>query len=456
MLAPTHSLFGLFLTLIILAMFGVQSSLHWSILLASMFGAILPDIDITRSTIGKALFFISRPLERKFGHRSITHSLIGWLIGTILFAVLMVAALWLYAVIAHKQASLLNPLSLRWISGFSLGYFSHLILDMLNPRGVQLLWPDEGRDVIPKNPKFRPESGSKAELGIFIALLFLLVLAFPLSKYGIKSSLRWLLATPASAIQEYYNGASQQTKSMLEFQGMFRDTKTAVSGKADILGVENKRLVVLFKNTVYTVSDELAADIITTKARVIHSDEPLKISRKSFTDQTRDQLFEKINDTALISGTVRCPAWAKLKLTGTPKAGITTANQSLSSIKPVVQTGQNLILHYASKPILESIILDDATTKQQKKDALTLKSLKDKAQKLQWQMQKLQRKQKTGLTPLGERLLHTTTTEKAQDTSAAMLDLQNRLEATQEQINTLKEKMDNQSLLFSGEVVVRE
>jgi membrane-bound metal-dependent hydrolase YbcI (DUF457 family) len=58
MLAPTHSVFGMFMTLIILAVFGVQMSLHWSILLVAVLGALMPDIDIPKSFIGKIFGFI--------------------------------------------------------------------------------------------------------------------------------------------------------------------------------------------------------------------------------------------------------------------------------------------------------------------------------------------------------------------------------------------------------------
>ena len=56
MLAPTHSVFGIFLTLIILAVFGIQWSLHWTILLVAILGAIMPDIDHPKSVIGNLSF----------------------------------------------------------------------------------------------------------------------------------------------------------------------------------------------------------------------------------------------------------------------------------------------------------------------------------------------------------------------------------------------------------------
>ena len=94
MLAPTHSVFGIFLTLIILAVFGVQWGLHWTIILFAVLGSIIPDIDHPRSVIGKLFLPISIPLERRYGHRAVTHSLIGWAISSVIFAVLALFVIW--------------------------------------------------------------------------------------------------------------------------------------------------------------------------------------------------------------------------------------------------------------------------------------------------------------------------------------------------------------------------
>ncbi len=103
MLAPTHSVFGIFLTLIFLAVFGIQWSLHWTIILVAIFGSIVPDIDHPRSVIGKLFPYISIPLERRYGHRTITHSFIGWIISTVIFAFLV-----LLVVLIFKFVSILG------------------------------------------------------------------------------------------------------------------------------------------------------------------------------------------------------------------------------------------------------------------------------------------------------------------------------------------------------------
>ncbi|MCX5751909.1 MAG: metal-dependent hydrolase, partial [Candidatus Saganbacteria bacterium] len=176
MLAPTHSIFGIFLTLVILAVFGVQWSLHWSIILFAVLGAIIPDIDHPKSMIGSLLRFISVPLERKYGHRTITHSLIGWAVSSLIFVVLVLFGILIFGFVSGFEFRI-SDLAPRWIAAFSISYLSHLLLDMFNPRGSQLFWPDPSRDVIPRNPKFRPESGSKVEVFILILFVILMFLA---------------------------------------------------------------------------------------------------------------------------------------------------------------------------------------------------------------------------------------------------------------------------------------
>ena len=94
---------------------------------ASAVGALLPDIDIKGSTISndqKVLSFIVRTF---FGHRGFTHSLLCLLALTSL----IYSATTLFSVPFGNEA----------VWGFGLGYFSHLFLDALNPKGIPLFYP---------------------------------------------------------------------------------------------------------------------------------------------------------------------------------------------------------------------------------------------------------------------------------------------------------------------------
>ncbi|WP_460170292.1 metal-dependent hydrolase, partial [Thermus sp. FJN-A] len=72
MTAATH-LAGAALTASLLRGFGVEVGLLEGLALA--WGAVMPDVDTTTSGPGKFLRPLSTFLERRFGHRTLTHSL---------------------------------------------------------------------------------------------------------------------------------------------------------------------------------------------------------------------------------------------------------------------------------------------------------------------------------------------------------------------------------------------
>jgi len=87
--------------------------------LMMMIGTVLPDIDHPQSTIGSRFKWLSYPVTIFFGHRGITHSLLG--VGLICSLALWTDTWWLY-----------------WLA---FGYLGHLVGDYLTDSGVPLFWP---------------------------------------------------------------------------------------------------------------------------------------------------------------------------------------------------------------------------------------------------------------------------------------------------------------------------
>jgi len=440
MLAPTHSIFGIFLTLIFLAVFGIQWSLHWTIILVAIIGSIMPDIDHPQSVIGRFFYPVSSYLERRYGHRTITHSFIGWIIASLAFAVIVLLVICIFYIlnIAWKLEFGYWSLMPRWIAAFSISYFSHLILDMFNKRGAQMFWPDTGRDVLPKNPKFRPESGSREEIFIFIVLFFLMLLAFPISKYGVASSLRWLMATPGSAMQEY---KTMKTHAYLDFSGIFSDTKDPIEGTAEILDVQSSRLVILYKNNIYTLSDQLSADIIASHVRIKGTSQPIIITKKEFKDESLESLLAQIAPGALASGTVHLPAGMDINFP--VYAG---------SFKPMSQKGNDLILNYASKKQIEGLSLTASFDLLKKKDQVSLEQLNIQADDVKNRIKEIE--SGGGLTPLGKELMQSKEEQEKQKIQLATLKIQ--LDEIGVKIEELQLKIKARKFAFSGEVYLRQ
>lgn len=97
---------------------------------AAAVSSLFPDIDTAHSKIGHRIAPIAWILRILFGHRQFFHSLACWVLVSVVAAIC--------------GAPLLVALSI------AIGASSHLLLDMLNPSGVQLLWPMQKRISIAK------------------------------------------------------------------------------------------------------------------------------------------------------------------------------------------------------------------------------------------------------------------------------------------------------------------
>lgn len=140
MLFKTHLVLGILVFFILNFIFEIPNKILF--LIVVIFGAVIVDIDVKNSKVGRHWFF--RPLQFFTKHRGMVHSLIFGLIISLLIA-------WLS----------------RWAGfAFFVGFASHLFLDSLTKSGVAIFWP-----LSKKRFGFGIKSG-----GIFEEILFVLIL----------------------------------------------------------------------------------------------------------------------------------------------------------------------------------------------------------------------------------------------------------------------------------------
>lgn len=255
MLAATHIAFSSALYLGGAAVFEYQTSIiAWAI--AALF-SLMPDIDLPTSRVGRPLFFISVPLEKHFGHRTITHSLIG------------VAILGALAFPLHEP----YPLYFWAIVG---GYWSHLQIDMSNIRGVDLFWPSAIRVVMPGKIRYRLEVGSKAEM---IVLCFMIVFAiglYPMSDLGLRGGLHQLLRNFDIARDEYMKVQGKNFYS-LELNAIDNLSLEHIECACPILGAWQGGLIVELNGQSRAVGEsEVNHNLFPTEAVLIKG-EPLRV-----------------------------------------------------------------------------------------------------------------------------------------------------------------------------------
>ncbi len=155
----------------------------------TIIASVLPDIDHTRSIIGKIFFPFSRCINRRFGHRTITHSLIV-LLGTSLVA-------------AYLEITFFH--SSQFTKVYFLGYSSHLILDMMTVQGVPLFYPFlKNPCVLPGNPEMRFRTGNlQTETMIFSFFLLSAIFLQPLFKNGFWTQYNRFFGTPKHLASEF-------------------------------------------------------------------------------------------------------------------------------------------------------------------------------------------------------------------------------------------------------------
>jgi membrane-bound metal-dependent hydrolase YbcI (DUF457 family) len=130
--------------------------------------ATLPDIDYSRSFVGRIFYPIARSLESSSGHRTMTHSfLFGALIALILGSLI---------------AFIIQESYIRWIVLIFVPYCSHFILDWFTKQGAQSYWPAQVWCVIPSKRSSRISTGKKGEIIVFLLLSSLFTVSFTPSR----------------------------------------------------------------------------------------------------------------------------------------------------------------------------------------------------------------------------------------------------------------------------------
>lgn len=163
MTLPNHLAGGFVFTGFFASLAGINILESPWLLGATALGAMLPDIDHTRSLIGRIFLPLSRFLNRRYGHRTLTHSLTGLFLFSLASGIVEQA---------YGQSQRLTVIA-------SIAFFSHLVLDMMTLQGVVLFYPFfKNPCVIPGQANLRMRTGDVRRETLFFCLF--LVLAFSL------------------------------------------------------------------------------------------------------------------------------------------------------------------------------------------------------------------------------------------------------------------------------------
>lgn len=137
------------------------------------FGALLPDIDNARSTLGHKLGPISKEIQHLAGHRTLFHSFLGLILGSLLAVGLQQAVIYLLGLRGFAFPAAFVGTSHLVFFGVLFGCIMHIAADALTLGGVPLMWPSHKRYGFPPNPHWRFRTGTWPEFVIVWSFMIL-------------------------------------------------------------------------------------------------------------------------------------------------------------------------------------------------------------------------------------------------------------------------------------------
>ena len=268
MTAPVHIVGGITITGIAGGFVGINILESPWYLAMIVFASQLPDIDHTKSIIGLTFYPIAKIINRRYGHRTITHTL---------------ACLLVLSGIAG-MTSLYFTGSKIYGTIFFLAYLSHLILDMTTVMGVPLFYPFvKNRCVIPGDPNMRFESGNlRTETGAFFFFIAMGVFMQPLMKQGF-----WTTYNKAFGSMKHLYSEFRKSDDLLEVEYFGHKGSDRVVGKGYVIEAEEQKAILVKNRKFFTLDSK---DFVIEKVIPTHTGRKYYYENLSFVNINIDSL----------------------------------------------------------------------------------------------------------------------------------------------------------------------
>ncbi|MBW4474692.1 MAG: metal-dependent hydrolase [Stenomitos rutilans HA7619-LM2] len=226
-----------------------------------------PDVDTTGSVPGRIFYPVSRWLEARFPHRSVTHS---FMVTALLAIVLL--PLWYFGQPNFYWALLI---------GYWMGWFG----DVFSKSGVAAFFPNQARLVIPANPRLRLSTGSKAESLVLALLVFVAVVSINInSAGGILRAFDQALGSQSGAVEIYQREGSKH-QIFAQIQGRHTITQQPIAGNYEVIGTVGQDLLVKDNQArLYRVGSGTEAQIAPETIHVTVGTSIALVTREAFLD----------------------------------------------------------------------------------------------------------------------------------------------------------------------------
>lgn len=277
MTLPNHLVGGFVFTGVFAGIAGINILEAPSLIITTLVGATLADVDLPHSLWGRVFGPLSKLINRHFGHRTITHSL------------LFTGFLWLIVKITCRITGTEAP----YPAIFLLAYLSHLIYDMMTLEGCPIFYPYRKNPcVIPADPAMRLRGNNpRSEMAVFGFFVVCGLTLQPLMSQGFWTSYNVLFGTIQHLQSEF-----EKSEDLLLATYRYREASEEYTGSGYVIEATGKSATLWNERTGWEYLDDSPASSRTILEVIpAHTGKKFRLERQSFVSLTPDSLQELLN-----------------------------------------------------------------------------------------------------------------------------------------------------------------
>ena len=234
--------------------------------------AAVPDVDTLGSTVGRVFSPVARRIERRFGHRTITHCYAAQ------GAVALIALPFLWTGLPHLYAAVV------------VGYVSHPFLDTWTVQGVRVFWPwSDRRGVFPyynrQETAYRTTTGSRVDAFFGITFVCLTIPFAVLEHDGYARFVRKVQADAGAAVRDFLDWSAEGYLVQIEVEASDPQHLQRLEGSFEAVGTTGANTLLVRDTTdgsVFSLGPAYTANFQPDRV-VAHRGARVQVSRRQVT-----------------------------------------------------------------------------------------------------------------------------------------------------------------------------
>jgi inner membrane protein len=282
MTAPNHLAGGIVFTGLFCSLFSINIFENPLYISFTLFGSLLPDVDHTKSYIGKAFYPLAKYIATNYGHRTITHSL------------LFILSVYSLSLFVEQNFSINYHIST--ILFFSV--FSHFLFDMVTVSGIPLFYPFyKNPCVLPANPDMRIKSGNIRQEGVILFVFCLLTFFMQdLFHNGFWSTINNDFNDVKHQISEY-----KKNTNALDIRYDYTTYNNHYKGKGEFIQASDDEIFILENNQIKILKKGTPGLVIKT-LKTYKTKKKIIQTKLEFSDYTQEKINVILHNTFVASG----------------------------------------------------------------------------------------------------------------------------------------------------------